>query len=180
MDEFLWTPRRRPWRWVVAAAAALAALAHIPVIGPHLHEAPYMGEEFVVLTVACLLLAIAAIVCDSAAVYGLTVVTCGLAVVGYVATRLVAFPQLNDDVGNWFEPLGVVSVLAEGAAVAAAILGLRAVRPRVPVQFGSARPSDRPEGPTPPSSATNAPPASPWQTRPWHTRRRRPAGVPPR
>lgn len=29
----------------------------------------------------------------------------------------MAFPQLADDVGNWLEPLGVVSVLAETAAV---------------------------------------------------------------
>jgi hypothetical protein len=46
-------------------------------------------------------------------------------VVGYLATRSVAFPQLSDDVGNWFEPLGVVSVLAELVVITAAILGLR-------------------------------------------------------
>lgn len=69
---------------------------------------------------ACLLLAIAALMCDSAAVYSLVVLTCGLALAGYVATRLTAFPQLGDDVGNWFEPLGVVSVVAECVAVIAA------------------------------------------------------------
>lgn len=46
--------------------------------------------------------------------------TCGLAILGYIATRLIAFPELAGDVGNWFEPLGVVSVLAECAAVAIA------------------------------------------------------------
>lgn len=120
-----WTPRRTPWRWLLAGAATFAALAHVPVIGPHLDEAPYMGEEFIVLTAACLLLGIAALVCDSAAVYSATVLTCGLAVVGYIATRVVGFPQLQDDVGNWFEPLGVVSILAECVAVLAAIMGLR-------------------------------------------------------
>lgn len=119
-DSFLWTPRRSPWRWLVTTAAGIAAVAHVPVIGPHLDEAPYMGEEFIVLIVACLLLAIAALVCDSAAVYSLVVLTSGLALAGYVATRLTAFPQLGDDVGNWFEPLGVVSVVAECVAVIAA------------------------------------------------------------
>lgn len=99
------------------AALAIGAGAHLPVIAPHLQEAPYMGEEFVVLTAACLLLGLAALVCDSPAVYALTVLTCGLAVAGYVATRLVAFPLLADDVGNWLEPLGVISVLAEIVAV---------------------------------------------------------------
>ncbi|MEP6696182.1 MAG: hypothetical protein ABJA34_04795, partial [Pseudonocardiales bacterium] len=82
-------------------------------------------EEFIVLTAACVLLGLAAIACDSAAVYSLTMPTCGLAVAGYVATRLIAFPQLHDDVGNWLEPLGVISVLAESFAVLAAIMGLR-------------------------------------------------------
>jgi hypothetical protein len=101
----------------------------VPVIGPHLSEAPYMGEEFIVLTAACFVLGVAALACDSAAVYGLTVVTCGLALLGYAATRLIAFPQLADDVGNWFEPLGLVSVVAETVAVLAAASALRTVAP---------------------------------------------------
>jgi len=124
LDDFLWTPRHSPWRWPLAAATAVTAAAHLPVIGPHLREAPYMGEEFIVLTAACLLLGLAAVVCDSRAVYSLTVVVCGFALAAYAATRLIAFPQLAGDVGNWLEPLGVVSVLAEAAAVIIAIRGL--------------------------------------------------------
>jgi len=115
-SRWLWTPRHSPWRWLLAGATALAALAHVPEIGPHLRQAPYMGEEFIVLTAACLLLAVAALVCDSAAAYALTALTCGPAIVGYVATRVIAFPELQDDVGNWLEPLGVVSILAESTA----------------------------------------------------------------
>ncbi|HEX3394298.1 MAG TPA: hypothetical protein VHS52_07205 [Acidimicrobiales bacterium] len=124
--DVVWTPLRSPWRWPLAAATAVTAVAHVPVIGPHLHEAPYMGEEFIVLTLACLALGIAALICDSPAVYGLTIATCGLAIFGFVATRLIAFPSLGDDVGNWLEPLAVLSVMAEGAAAAAAVKGLRA------------------------------------------------------
>ncbi|PZS32628.1 MAG: hypothetical protein DLM58_09480 [Pseudonocardiales bacterium] len=122
----LWTSRNSPWRWLLACAATVSAVAHLPVISAHLAKAPYMGEEFIVLTAACLLVALAAIICDSAAVYSLGLLTCGLAIAGYLATRLIAFPQLAADVGNWFEPLGVVSVLAESLAVVAAISALRA------------------------------------------------------
>ena len=115
----------RAVRIVLAGAAAVAALAHVPVIGPHLDEAPYMGVLFVVLTAACAFLALAALVRGGRAVYALTVLTCGLAVLGYVATRLVAFPMLADDVGNWLEPLGVVSIVSESIAVGAALVGLR-------------------------------------------------------
>jgi hypothetical protein len=55
--------------------------------------------------------------------------TCGLAIGGYALTRLVALPALADDVGNWFEPLGVVSILAETATVVVA-LGALADRTR--------------------------------------------------
>ena len=51
-------------------------------------------------------------------------VTCGLAVLGYAATRLAAFPMLADDVGNWFEPLGVLSITTETIVVAAAASAL--------------------------------------------------------
>jgi hypothetical protein len=83
-----------------------------------------MGWEFVVLIAACLCIAIGALVCDSGALYAAAVFTCGSAVLGYAATRTVAFPRLADDVGNWFEPLGVVSILAESAVVITAVLVL--------------------------------------------------------
>jgi hypothetical protein len=95
------------------------------VIGPHLDEAPYMGVLFVLLTAACVVLAGAAISWDAPVVYVLSVLTCGLAVVGYLATRLVAFPMLADDVGDWLEPLGVVSIGSEAVVVVTAILALR-------------------------------------------------------
>lgn len=87
-----------------------------------------MGALFIVLTVACLGLAAAMVINDSAAVYAAAAVTCGLAVVGYAATRLVAFPMLADDVGNWLEPLGVVSIVTETIVVVLSVLALRGVR----------------------------------------------------
>ncbi|HEY6681911.1 MAG TPA: hypothetical protein VI030_02980 [Propionibacteriaceae bacterium] len=121
-------PRRSPLRWLMAAAAVTAAAAHIPVIGPHLEEAPYMGVLFILLTIACLMLATAAILYDAPAVYLAAAITCGLTIVGYAATRLVAFPMLADDVGNWMEPLGVVSIIAEAIVVACSIAVLWARR----------------------------------------------------
>jgi hypothetical protein len=124
------TDNRRQWqRWVVAAAALVAATAHLPVIAPHLAEAPYMGVLFVLLTAACLGIGAVIWLRDPAVLYALAVLTCGLAVLGYAATRLVAFPLLADDVGNWLEPLGVVSVASEVVAVGAAASALLGRRP---------------------------------------------------
>lgn len=128
MGRIIGTARRSPYRWVLAAAALVAAVAHVPVIAPHLAEAPYMGVLFIVLTGACLSLAGVALVRDSSRVYALATLTCGLALIGYAATRLVAFPMLADDVGNWLEPLGIVSITAEAVVVASALLALRSPR----------------------------------------------------
>ena len=51
------------------------------------------------------------------------------AIIGYLATRLLPFPMLADDVGNWLEPLGVVSVLSELVVVGAAVTALRRSAP---------------------------------------------------
>lgn len=117
--------RLRPF---VILAAVVAAAAHVPVIAPHLAEAPYMGALFIALTTACLTLAVTLKVHDGPIVYGLSILTCGLAVLGYAATRLVAFPMLADDVGNWLEPLGVVSVASETVVVVGAFLAIRGSR----------------------------------------------------
>ncbi len=121
---FFLVPRRSPLRWTLALAAVVTSAAHVPVIGPHLAEAPYMGALFIVLTVACGALAVVTLAFDAAAVYSIAVLTCGGAIVGYAATRLVSFPMLSDDMGNWLEPLGVVSIIAEAVVVGSALLAL--------------------------------------------------------
>jgi len=120
-DEFLWVPLRSSLRWPLAGLSVISAAAHLPVLSEHLHEVPYIGVEFIVLIVACLLIAIAAPAWDSMALYAVAAITCGFAVAAYIATRALRFPGLADDVGNWFEPLGVVAILAESATVLVAI-----------------------------------------------------------
>ena len=65
---------------------------------------------------------------NAARALSIVMVVCGLTIIGYAATRLVAFPMLADDVGNWLEPLGVVSIVAETVVVASSIAALRCRR----------------------------------------------------
>jgi hypothetical protein len=120
---------RNALRTGLVLAAVVAAAAHVPVVAPHLDEAPYMGVLFILFSAGCLALAGAAVVRPSRAVYVSAAGLCGAGIVTYAATRLVAFPQLSDDVGSWFEPLGVISVLSEYAVVLCAAALLRRSRP---------------------------------------------------
>ena len=116
-------------------AIGVAAVAHVPVIAPHLEEAPSMGVLFIVFTGVCLALGAAILLTHKTWAYRSAVAVCGSAVLVYGATRLVAFPQLSDDVGNWFEPLGIVSVLSESVVVALALTSLARAR-RAPHSHG--------------------------------------------
>lgn len=115
----------RSLRGLVVLTAVAAGLAHVPVTGEHLEEAPYMGWAFVLFTVGCVVLAAAVAATGARVALGAMVAWCGAAIVTYAATRLVAFPQLADDVGSWAEPWGVVSIACEAITVLLAVVALR-------------------------------------------------------
>lgn len=121
-------PLRSPLRWPAIAMLLAAAVAHVPVIGPHLEEAPYIGALFIALTLVCTLLAVALAVRDSRTSWDLSILVTGLAVLAYVLSRTVGLPQIGDDIGNWGEPSGIVSIITESLTVllgAAALMSAR-------------------------------------------------------
>ena len=117
MSEKVWVPDEL--RWPTVAGLLIAAVAHVPVIPEHLHEAPYMGWLFVAFTAAAVLAAAVVAVRGLApvAVVGVGLLS-AVAILTYCLTRVVAFPQLADDVGNWTEPLGLVSIVSETVVLA--------------------------------------------------------------
>jgi hypothetical protein len=107
------TPLGSKWVPAVIAASVIAGLAHVPVTGQHLEEAPYIGVLFVLLEIASLVLAIGLMIVPSRAVLLATAAVGALAILAFVVSRSVGLPQIGDDIGNWTEPLAVVSVAAE-------------------------------------------------------------------
>jgi hypothetical protein len=105
-------------RLLVAVLLLGSGAAHLPVLQEHLREATWMGSLFAAFALACAALAAALALSGAPTLRIAGGVLCTAAVLTYVATRLVAFPQLGDDVGNWGEPWGVVSVALETLAAA--------------------------------------------------------------
>ncbi len=124
------TARLHSARIILVLALLGAAAAHLPVIPEHLADAPYMGVLFVIFSSACVLLAAALINFDNRAMYQLSALICAAAIGAYGATRLVAFPMLADDRGNWLEPLGLIAVSVEAIAVLAGVRALRSLAPK--------------------------------------------------
>jgi hypothetical protein len=119
-------PPSAPTGWLdllLTGLATTAAAAHVPAIPPHLHEAPYMGVLFVLLTASMVICAYGILTGVRQLWRAAAVGLAGAAVIGYCLTRVIALPLLSDDVGNWFEPLGVVSVVTELGIIAAGATG---------------------------------------------------------
>ena len=106
---------------VAACASFGEAVAHVPVIEPHLVEAPYVGVGFVLLAIAGLYLAVRLVQDPDELVWAATGVVAVLALVGYVLSRTVGLPQIGDDVGAWDDPLGTTAVTCESVMVLAAV-----------------------------------------------------------
>lgn len=105
--------RAAPWRGPLAAASVIAAAAHVPVTGEHLEEALYIGVLFIALEVVSVALAVVVLLRPSRAVYGTIAVVGALAVAALVVSRTIGLPLIQDDIGNWTEPLATVSIVAE-------------------------------------------------------------------
>lgn len=104
---------RSCWRGLGAVGAAGAAVAHVPVIEEHLHEAPYIGVGFALLAIAGFLLACLLLTADTPRVWIATAAVAAVALAGYMASRSVGLPQIHDDIGNWTDPLGLLAISAE-------------------------------------------------------------------
>jgi manganese oxidase len=125
------------YRYPAAAAALVAAAAHVPITGEHLTEAPYLGTGFVALEAACVVLAVLLVVRERRWVWRSAVLVGAAAVGAYAVSRSVGLPQAGDDVGDWANPLGVVAVASELAlaGVATAVLLARGTGRSAPRQW---------------------------------------------
>jgi hypothetical protein len=128
------TAGSRDPRWFTALMLVVAGLAHVSLIRAHLEEAPYMGILFILFTVASVALAGMLLMKGSMIWYTAAGGLCFAALIAYAATRLIAFPQLSDDVGAWTESPGPLCVAAELAVVLSVALVIRGdLPPRIPV-----------------------------------------------
>ena len=98
------------------------AAVHFVQVVPTTEQTPWLGAGFVLLTVACVVLAGRLIAGQSRATWVQVGVVNGLAILGYIFTRSFSTFIDNGDVGNWSENLGMAALLVEGLLL---ILSLR-------------------------------------------------------
>jgi hypothetical protein len=116
----------------IARAVAIVGLVGIALI--HILESPdafeaigYLGALFVCAVVTSLLLAAVMTRTSADLAWAAVGGFAGLILLCYVISRSVGLPGFTHDVGEWTEPLGLASMVAEGLVicVSAAVLATR-------------------------------------------------------
>lgn len=97
--------------WAGISLIAVVGLIHLIEAPEYFEEATYLGLLFLANFAGSLAAAIG-IYRGRGWGWGLGVLVAGGAFVGYVISRTIGLPGLP--VGEWLEPLGVLSLLAEG------------------------------------------------------------------
>jgi hypothetical protein len=110
------------------ALLAIIAWIHFKDIPDKLGETPYMGMGYILLVAGSAAAGAWLLTHHARAGYLLgSLISLG-AIIGYTLTRSVGLPQAMGDIGNWLEPFGVFSLLAEFA-----FLGLSSLMLNQPV-----------------------------------------------
>lgn len=119
------THHRHPvFRAAGAGGLVGIALVHLLDLPGKLGETPYLGVAYIVLIVASLAAAVLLVLEGDRRQWLLAGGLAAATMVGYAINRTVGMPGAMDDIGNWTEPLGLLSLLCEGFVV---ILAARAV-----------------------------------------------------
>lgn len=128
-------------RLAVPAALGLLAVALVHVLdGPgSLSDQLYVGTLELALAAASVPLAVLLLTRPVRLLWHVSGGLCTAALLIYTASRTVGLPGSTDDIGNWFQTLGLLNVGFEAAVIALAALvlwrrpSLRHMRPPAPV-----------------------------------------------
>jgi hypothetical protein len=104
-------------RGLVATGLAGIAAIHLADLPDKMAEVPYLGWAYVGLIVASLVLAELVTTRSDRRLMAASGGLAAAVLVGFVVNRTVGMPQAMDDIGNWTEPLGMISLLVEAAVV---------------------------------------------------------------
>jgi Na+/proline symporter len=111
---------------VIRASAVIGlagiALVHVIDTPDKFSELPYVGVMFLGLIAASLGVAALLVRKDDTRAWVIAALLAGSTMVAFVLSRVVGLPgDGRSDVGNWSEPLGLVSLLIEGCVLLLAI-----------------------------------------------------------
>ena len=116
--------------WIGLLLLAGIAWIHYRGIPDKLGETAYLGWSYILLVAGCAAAGAWLLSDRWRAGYVLGLMISLGAIIAYALTRTTGLPHATGDIGNWAEPIGIVSLLLEAAFVILAVTQLR----RTPVK----------------------------------------------
>lgn len=105
-------------RLLAAGGLVAIAVVHLLDLPGKLDETPYLGVLYILGPIITSLLAAALIVGSRSRIGWLLAGAIAAATaIGYCLSRTTGLPHADDDIGNWTEPLGIASLIAEGTVM---------------------------------------------------------------
>lgn len=104
-------------RGLVASGLFGIAALHLADLPGKMEEVPYLGWAYVGLIAASLVLAELVATRADRRLLAASASLSAAVIVGFVINRTIGMPGAMDDIGNWTEPLGMVSLLVEAAVI---------------------------------------------------------------
>lgn len=112
-------------RSITSLGLIAIAIIHILDLPSKWSEVKYLGVGYVAVIIASLVLVERIVLKKNIVDYYLSAALAGGVLTGFIITRTVGLPGAMDDIGNWLEPVGLVSIVVEAFVV---WNSLRAVR----------------------------------------------------
>ena len=125
---------RKITAWIVQLIGALGCLAvtviHVTDQGglPGSKGPEYVQIGYYVLEIAGIVAALLLLLNRAKAGWFLALGVAAGPIIGYVLSRGPGLPDYTDDIGNWTEPLGVISLVVEGLLLIIAAVCLLTIR----------------------------------------------------
>lgn len=104
-------------RALVAAGLFGIVAVHLVDLPDKMAEVPYLGWAYLGLIVASLVLAELVATRSDRRLMAASAGLSSAVLVGFAINRTTGMPGAMDDIGNWTEPLGMVSLLVEAAVI---------------------------------------------------------------
>ena len=114
-------------RLVAIAGLGGVALVHVLQLPDAFAAVDYLGILFIIAIVLALVLAAMLTRMSDERIWAATGALPALVLIGYLLSRTSGLPGFTDDIGEWSEPLGLVSMVAIVALGAASLFVLPAL-----------------------------------------------------
>jgi hypothetical protein len=117
----------------VAVGLGLASIAaiHILDLPGKFAETPYLAVFYIALIIASFVLTERLFIAGTRRDFLAAAALSAAVLVGFTINRTVGMPGATDDIGNWLEPLGLLSLVVEGFVLwqsIAAVVGMSRTR----------------------------------------------------